>query len=83
MVLDLDGGPTYINNNLDAPIIVNASSGEFYKQSMFYVMGHFSKFIIPESQRLGILTNFEENNDLSIVAFLRPDNLIALVLHNK
>lgn len=29
MVLDKTGGPTVVNNNLDAPIIVNPETDEF------------------------------------------------------
>jgi glucosylceramidase len=52
MVLDLGGGPTYINNFVDSPIIVNATGGEFYKQPMFYHLGHFSKFVPMGSVRI-------------------------------
>jgi glucosylceramidase len=40
MVLDLGGGPTYINNFVDSPIIVNATGDKFYKHHL----EHFSKF---------------------------------------
>lgn len=46
IALDTNGGPTYIDNNVDSPIIVNVTANEFYKQPMFYVIGHFSKFAI-------------------------------------
>uniref|UniRef100_A0A915HYL0 Glucosylceramidase n=1 Tax=Romanomermis culicivorax TaxID=13658 RepID=A0A915HYL0_ROMCU len=41
MALDLTGGPNWVSNFVDSPIIVNASGGEFYKQPMFYALGHF------------------------------------------
>ncbi|KHJ93994.1 hypothetical protein OESDEN_06080 [Oesophagostomum dentatum] len=50
--LDEKGGPTWVNNNLDSPIIVNAAADKFYKQPMFYAMGHLSKFIKPDSARI-------------------------------
>jgi glucosylceramidase len=37
----MKGGPNWVNNIVDAPIIVDASKGEFYKEPMFYTMGHF------------------------------------------
>ncbi|EFA05963.2 lysosomal acid glucosylceramidase [Tribolium castaneum] len=80
MVLDLSGGPTYISNNVDAPIIVNASAGEFYKQPMYYHLGHFSKFVPPNS--VLIKTSFA-NKDLLTVGFQRPDNATVLVILNK
>ncbi|TMS38975.1 hypothetical protein L596_005585 [Steinernema carpocapsae] len=42
LCLDTIGGPNLAKNYVDAPIIIDAEKGEFYKQPMFYVMGHFS-----------------------------------------
>ena len=52
--LNLEGGPSWVPNSADAPIIVNASSGEYYKQPTYYALGHFSKFIHPGSKRIGV-----------------------------
>ncbi|XP_046683591.1 putative glucosylceramidase 4 [Homalodisca vitripennis] len=56
LVLNTDGGP-YISLPLDAAIIVNQTSGEFYKNPMFYTQGHFSKFIPPGSRRIDVQSN--------------------------
>lgn len=45
IALDMTGGPNFINNFVDSPLIVNSAADEFYKQPMFYVLGHFSKFV--------------------------------------
>lgn len=45
MALDLTGGPSWCGTRVDSPIIVNSTADEFYKQPMFYVLGHFSKFV--------------------------------------
>lgn len=45
IALDVNGGPVWIKNNVDSPIIVNSTANEFYKQPMFYVLGHFSKSV--------------------------------------
>ncbi|KAM3728552.1 putative glucosylceramidase [Dirofilaria immitis] len=52
LCLDLKGGPNFVKNYVDAPIIVNGTADEFYKQPMFYILGHFSKFIPPGSIRI-------------------------------
>ena len=44
MALDLKGGPNWSNNFVDGPILVNETSDEFYKQPIFYTMGHFRYF---------------------------------------
>ncbi|CAG2117958.1 unnamed protein product, partial [Medioppia subpectinata] len=46
------GGPNWVNNFVDAPIIVNATAREYYKQPSFYSIAHFSKFLPPGAQRL-------------------------------
>lgn len=47
------GGPNWVGNFADSPILVNATGDEFYKQPMYYTLGHFSKFIRPGSVRIG------------------------------
>lgn len=71
-----------MNLNADAPIVISADTKEFYKQPFFYVFGHFSKFLPPNSVRVD--ASFETfNTDLTVVAFTRPDNVIAVILYNK
>lgn len=41
IALNMEGGPNWVNNFVDSPIIVNEKKDEFYKQPMFYAMGHF------------------------------------------
>ena len=38
---NLEGGPNWANNFVDSAIIVNSTSDEFYKNPMFYALGHF------------------------------------------
>lgn len=80
MALNFTGGFTYIDFLADAPIIISEDGKEFYKQPMFYALGHFSKFIVPGSVRLK--TTFV-GDDIRAVAFLRPDNIKAVVILNK
>nr|XP_036224061.1 lysosomal acid glucosylceramidase [Bactrocera oleae] len=80
IVLDEQGGPSYVNNYVDAAVIVNTTNrAEIYKQPIFYSMGHFSKFVPEGSVRI-------EARMLSlaveVVAFKRPDQRIAAVLLN-
>jgi glucosylceramidase len=45
LALNESGGPSWVPTvGTDAPIIVNASGGEFYKQPMYYILGHFRLF---------------------------------------
>ncbi|XP_020285849.1 glucosylceramidase-like isoform X1 [Pseudomyrmex gracilis] len=81
IALDTNGGPNYIGNYVDSPIIINVTANEFYKQPIFYAIGHFSKYIVPGSVRIGtILENLEKG--IQSVAFFTPDHGIVLVILN-
>ncbi|CAG9763952.1 unnamed protein product [Ceutorhynchus assimilis] len=80
MALNRSGGPNWIRNEVDSPIIVDSEKDEFYKQPMFYALGHFSKFVVPGSVRIGSESVL---SDLEVLSFLRPDGKIVVVLWNK
>ncbi|XP_069734862.1 lysosomal acid glucosylceramidase-like isoform X2 [Phaenicophaeus curvirostris] len=84
LALDLQGGPNWVKNYVDSPIIVDSKKGVFYKQPMFYHLGHFSKFIPEGSQRVGLHCSgrclFWQ---LEHVAVLRPDGALVLVVLNR
>lgn len=79
MALNTEGGPTYVKNYVDSPIIVNKTADEFYKQPTFYAMGHFSKFLRPESVRIYHLST---NEQLLTTVFQRPDKGIVVQIYN-
>lgn len=82
-MLDRQGGPSYINNSIDAPIILSEDFKEMYKQPLFYVMAHFSKFIPPGSIRIGAKLSGCMKSELLTVAVLQPDNKITVVIYNS
>ncbi|XP_054252903.1 lysosomal acid glucosylceramidase-like [Indicator indicator] len=84
LALDLEGGPNWSKNYVDSPVIVDSSKNLFYKQPMFYHLGHFSKFIPEGSQRVGLAVSKRCHRcDLEHSAFLRPDGAIVLVVLNR
>ncbi|DAZ98367.1 TPA: hypothetical protein N0F65_000686 [Lagenidium giganteum] len=89
LALDMNGGPNWAGNFVDAPILVDEKNGdEFYKQPMYYVLGQFSKFVTSGSQRIGMemnksLRNLWRLRDLSYVAFQTPENRYAVVFYNS
>lgn len=80
MALDLQGGPNWLNRFVDSPIIVNASANAFYKQPTFYVMGHFSTFVPPDSKRIQSIKRGSAK--IKSIAFLTPDNATVIILLN-
>ncbi|KAM3824820.1 LOW QUALITY PROTEIN: lysosomal acid glucosylceramidase-like [Vipera latastei] len=83
LALDMEGGPNWVDNPVDSPIIVNPLKDEFYKQPMFYHLGHFSKFIPEGSVRVGFTSNcLLHLCQLKTSAFLRPDGVAVVVVLN-
>lgn len=80
LVLDMQGGPTWSGNYVDASILVNAEEDEFVKQPSYYAMGHFTKFLPPGS--VCVRVNKDQSGGVRNVAFLRPDNGTVVVLYN-
>ena len=83
MALDMQGGPNWVNNFADSPIIVNAERDEFYKQPMFYAMAHFSKFVTPGSKVLSFSRNFTKTDDLQEIFFQRDNFSVVANFINK
>ncbi|CAH0696871.1 unnamed protein product [Spodoptera exigua] len=81
MCLNTEGKPSYIGSSVDSPILVNAEDGEFYKQPMFYAIGHFSKFVPRGSRRIRV--NVDCGTEIQNIAFLTPDNTVVVVIHNE
>ncbi|KAI1702056.1 glycosyl hydrolase family 30 TIM-barrel domain-containing protein [Ditylenchus destructor] len=86
--LDEKGGPNWVGNFVDAPIIVNGTSDEFYKQPMYYFLGHFSKFLRPDSIRMETNVKGECHTStgegyVEAVAVVTAENQHVLVIHNR
>lgn len=80
MALNRVGGPNWADSMLDAPVIVNIDEGEFYKQPMFYVMGHFSKFVVDGAERV---SSSATSDTLETAAFIDPSGSTVVLLLNK
>ncbi|XP_071867112.1 lysosomal acid glucosylceramidase-like isoform X1 [Bombus fervidus] len=79
IALDATGGPNWIQNYVDSPIIVNADTDEFYKQPMYYALKHFSRFVDRGSIRISIT----ETDNVKATAFVTPSNEVVVVLYNN
>ncbi|CAG2115391.1 unnamed protein product, partial [Medioppia subpectinata] len=82
LALDLQGGPNWVGNFVDAPIIINKTSNEYYKQPFFYALGHFSKFLSPDSVRIGV-KQYNSVEGLEVTGFRRADNSTVLIVYNR
>lgn len=82
LALDPQGGPNWVSDWIDSPIIVNASASEYYKQPMFYVLAHFSKLLPPDSVKIESVQSSVVDN-LESVSFQRPDGAVVLIVLNR
>lgn len=80
IVLDEKGGPNHVGNYCDAPVIADTKTGEIHYNSSYYFIGHFSKYIKPGAQRVGMKL---ENDSLTGVAFKNKDQSIVIVIQNE
>lgn len=96
LVLEPDGGENRKKNFCDSAIVAERG-GKIVFHPQFYFIGHFSKFVLPDSVHLTttVLNNFgnghnddrgfgwcDGDDGLQATSFQRPDGLIALVVLN-
>jgi len=80
MVLNRQGGPNWFKNWCVAPIIVDEEADEVYMTPLFYTMAHFSKYIRPNADVIGV---DHSDKDLQITAAQNTDGSIAVVVFNE
>jgi glucosylceramidase len=86
LVLDTNGGPNWAKNFVDAPIIVDEKGGEeFYLQPLYYIMGHFAKFLPKDSVRveLQLKKNSKLLDQVDHVAFVTPERRTVILFNNR
>lgn len=84
MVLDMKGGPSWAGTVVDAPVHVSDDGKEYYKLPLYYAMGHFSKFLVPDSVRINAAVKHDTNgNNVLVTVFERPDKAVVVTLLNK
>jgi glucosylceramidase len=80
LILNEQGGPNHVGNYCDAPVLFDRRQQSVIKNSSYYVIGHFSKFILPGSIRIG----YEATLPLGVqaIAYQRPDKQKVVVFLN-
>ena len=82
MALNVFGNPNKDKKMAGAPLIIDVDKKEYYKNPQFYAIGHFSKFVAPDSHRVE-LTASKTPGGFKFVAFERPDNSVVIALVNS
>ena len=92
IALDMQGGPNHVGNFCDAPVLVDTDRGEIHYQSSYYYIGHFSRFIQPQAQRVDFAVDSymtpatvdgRMGNMMECCAFKNPDNSLVFIVMNR
>ena len=79
LLLDEQGGPNHVGTYCDAPVMYNTKTGKLTKNLSFDYIGHFSRYIKPGAQRIG-LSRF--GNRVEATAAVNPDGSVCAVVMN-
>jgi len=79
ILLDERGGPNHVGNFCFAPIHADTNTGQLIYTPSYYYIGHFSKFIRPNAQR--VATSVSRSYLLS-TSFLNTDGKMATIVMN-
>ncbi|MSU36851.1 MAG: glucosylceramidase [Pedosphaera sp.] len=80
LVLDETGGPNHVGNLCSAPILIDTPNDALQRQSSYFYIGHFARFVKPGARRILCAASRE---DLEVTAFVNPDGTIATVVMNR
>lgn len=80
IVLDQRGGPNHVGNFCDAPVIIDTKTKEVRYGPSFYYIAHFSRYVKPGAHRIA---SDGGPTGLQSVAFVNPDNSLAVVVLNR
>jgi glucosylceramidase len=80
ILLNSQGGPNHVNNFCDAPMMYDVETGRLEKKLSYTYIGHFSRYLLPGSVRIGMSRYTDE---IDVTAFKRPDHKLAAVLMNR
>lgn len=79
VLLDYAGGPNYVGNYCDAPIMADATGKHCEFRCAFYAIWHYSHFIKPGSKVLGT-TRYSDS--LEFCSVMNPDKSVVAVIAN-
>jgi len=80
ILLDEKGGPNHVGNFCFAPIIYDTNKQELHYTYEYYYIGHISKYVKPNAQRVGTSTN---KDFLLSTSFLNESGELVVVVMNE
>jgi glucosylceramidase len=79
ILLDQTGGPNHVGNFCFSPIHGDTDSGDLIYTPSYYYIGHFSKFIRPNAQRVSTVSS---RSNLLSTSFLNENNTLVTIIMN-
>lgn len=80
ILLDQNGGPNHVGNFCFAPVHGDTETGELIYTPTYYYIGHFSKFIRPDAQRISTTSS---RSPLLATSFINSNGSTATVVMNQ
>jgi glucosylceramidase len=80
LLLDETGGPNHVGNLCSAPILADAARDVLLRQSSYWYIGHFARFVQPGARRVLCAASRQA---LEATAFINPDGSTATVVMNR
>jgi len=78
LLLDHQGGPNHVGNFCSAPILVSPAGDALERQSSYFYLGHFTRFVRPGARRAQC-----SSPGLECTAFVNTDGSVAVVVLNR
>lgn len=80
IVLDQDGGPNYVNNLCESPIMCDVKKNRYHKNLSFSYLELFSRYIRPGARRIAYT---KYSSELDVLSVKNPDGAITVILCNR
>jgi len=80
LVLDLAGGPNHVGNFCSAPVLVDIAGGTLLRQSSYYYIGHFTRFVRPGARRVACTSS---GSPLEASAFTHVAGETSIIVLNR
>jgi len=80
LLLNEKGGPNHVDNLVSAPILADTSRDKVLFLSIFYYIGHFSRYIKPGAVRIAAVANRDR---IEVTGFQNPDGTIVVIAMNQ
>jgi glucosylceramidase len=81
LILNEQGGPNHVGNYCDAPLLWDRPKQTLIKNSTYYVIGHFSRYIQPGATRIGFEGTLPEG--VMATTYENPNGRYVVVLLNS